>query len=186
MKYKIFPFIIFHRIKIRNFYVGIPLLTLDILNTEDALWMTPFIFGATCLALFWDKIRSKIGFLKETTKEKPNFEKKFQTRQQELRLISRRVREIFIEETKKKGLLIQEAYYGPKDLIEQLIKETQIDKLRLLSSEEYLHKVLDVTDSLRFYVDNSKLQLSKGSKIGLYGFYDLELPENNPAYIYIK
>jgi len=173
-------------VKIKQFYVGLPLLTLDIMNREDVIWMTPIVLGITCLALFWDKIRSKIKFLKESTKEKLTLEKKDEERQQELRLISRRVREIFVEETKKKGLLIQEAYYGPKALIEQLVNQPQSDKLRLMSSPEFFHKILDVTDSIRFYVDSSKLQLTRGPKTGLYGFYDLELPESSPAYIYIK
>ncbi len=167
--------------------MGIPILRFDILNKQDVLWLTPLVFGITCLGIFWDKIRDKIPYLKKSTKkiEQTASKDKSENRQKELRLISRRVREIFMEETRKKGLIILEAYYGSKQHIDQLITKSVMEKSVLLSSPEFANKVLDATDSIRFYVETSKLVLTKGTKVGLYGLYDMELPDDT-CYLYIK
>lgn len=175
------------RIKFKNFYLGLPLFTWEMVKKEQLLWFTPVIFGMAWLAMFWDRIKKKIPFIKEKSDIEPlSLEQKLEKRQKEIKLISRRVREIYNEETRKNGLLIVESYYGTRSLIEQLIQQSQADRIKSLISSDYLHKVLDVTDSIRFYVDSSKLQLLKGSKSKLYGFYELDLPTGENPYLYIK
>lgn len=169
----------------RNFYLGFPLLSLDLTNKEHTIWVTPLVFGMVGLSLFWDKIREKLPFNKKKG-DGNSIEGKLDKRQKEIKLISRRVREIFNEEVRKNGLVIVEAYYGQRDLIEQLIEQPVADRIRSTTSPTFLHKVIDITDSLRFYVDSSKLHLPKGSKSELYGLYQLELSDNRIPDIYIK
>lgn len=170
----------------RNFYFGFPLLALDLTQKEQTVWLTPLVFGMVALSLFWDKIRQKLPFNKKKGTDAGSIQAKLDKRQKEIKLISRRVREIFNEENRKNGLVIVEAYYGQRDLIEQLIELPVADRIRSTTSPTFLHKVLDITDSLRFYVDGSRLQLPKGFKTDLYGIYKLELPENQTSDIYIK
>ena len=125
----------------------------------------------SCLVLFWDKIREKLPFLKEKVDTNKNdVQDKHEKRQTDLKLISRRVKEVFNEEIRKNGLVISEAYYGSKASIEQLAQQSSMEKIKSFMSPEFIQKVIDVTDSTRFYVDNSSLFFPKGSKIGLYGF----------------
>lgn len=172
----------------RHFYIGIPILSLDILQKQGLAYLTPIVFGMTLLTLFWDKISKKLPFNKKTAVKAgaATLEKKIENRQKDLRLISRRVREIFTEENRKEGLVILEAYYGSLIAIDQLLLQSAFDRLKTLGEPDFVSRVIDVTDPLRFYVDGSKLQIPKGSKTELLGFYPLDLLENEVATLYIK
>ena len=173
----------------KHFYVGIPILTLDVFKGDNLGYLNSIVFGITLLTLFWDKISKKLHFNKKNGKAKEGaltLEKKIENRQKELRLISRRVREIFTEENRKEGLVIIEAYYGSRIAIEQLLLQSAFDRLKTLAEPDFVTRVIDVTDPLRFYVDSSKLQIPKGTKTELCGFYTLDLLENEVASLYIK
>jgi len=176
--------------KLKHFYVGIPILTLDIANRDNLAYLTPIVFGITLLTLFWDKISKKLPFNKKDKKAVKegalSLEKKLENRQKDLRLISRRVREIFTEENRKEGLVILEAYYGSRIAIEQLLLQSPFDRLKTLAEPDFVTRVIDVTDPLRFYIDSSKLHIPKGTKTELCGFYALDLLENEVASLYIK
>ena len=163
------------------------MVSLDLLKKEDAVWVTPLVFGMSCLVLFWDKIREKLPFLKEKVDTNKNdVQDKHEKRQTDLKLISRRVKEVFNEEIRKNGLIIGEAYYGSKASIEQLTQQSSMEKIKSFMSPEFNQKIIDVTDSTRFYIDNSRLILPRGSKIGLYGFYKLDLPDEEVPVLYFK
>eukprot|EP00331_Platyophrya_macrostoma_P021771 CAMPEP_0176454962 /NCGR_PEP_ID=MMETSP0127-20121128/30310_1 /TAXON_ID=938130 /ORGANISM="Platyophrya macrostoma, Strain WH" /LENGTH=64 /DNA_ID=CAMNT_0017844441 /DNA_START=390 /DNA_END=581 /DNA_ORIENTATION=- len=61
-------------------------------------------------------------------------------RQKELALISRRVREIYLAEEKKNGLVVREAYYGDREKIQEFIGLTAQQKLQQGVLEETLRK----------------------------------------------
>lgn len=172
--------------KIRDFYVGLPFFALDLAKSEEAKWIAPVVLGMLGLGFFWEKIRGKFKIFEALQRSEVSLEKKLEKRQKELRLISRRVREIYVEETRKNGLLITEAYYGSKSLIDRLLAEPGLERFRYLPQAEFSTGVIDVTDSLRFYIDSSKLYLPKGERTELYGVYDLNLAKGEVPYFHIK
>jgi hypothetical protein len=166
---------------LKQFYLGIPLFTVDSIPE-----MLAVVAGVAILGLKWENIRK--WFIKNTEKETKEItqDDKDLKRQQEIKLISRRVKEIYNDETKKNGMVIKEAYFGSDVVIKYLRNLSQQERMRTLTMDKYSEKVIDVTDSIRFYVDDSKLILTKKSKAGLYGFYAPNLNPDEKLVLYIR
>jgi len=111
---------------------------------------------------------------------------KLEKRAKELKLINIRVRVTYFEEIKNNGLVIIEAYYGPYALIQELKTKNPNQRLKLLMDESVEGKLIDVTDALRYYVDDSRLILQQRSKKSLLGFFELELSKDEVPILFIK
>lgn len=86
-----------------------------------------------------------------------------------LKLISKRVKEIYEQESRTNGLIIKSGYYGSKEHIGILREQGNKERFHLQNNEM---AILDVTLGLMFYIRNSELRLFKQSKKDLTGFYD--------------
>jgi len=160
-------------LRYNNFNIGLPIFSAP-LGTNKAIVLLPVLALATVASFYWDKIMSRM-FPKKAVRPGLTLNMKIEKRARELKLISARVRANFAEEGKEKGLIIKEAYYGSPDLIREMKKYQGAERVKVAMDEKNLGKILDVTDPLRFYVENSKLLLYKRSKKNLLGFYELDV-----------
>jgi Domain of unknown function (DUF3395). len=173
--------------KLKHFYFGIPLLSTGALTTDDIKWLAPVVLGISFLAMKWDKIKAKFfGGAKEKLESEMTFLEKHEKRQKDLKLIARRVKEIYNDEVRKNGLIILEAYYGSRKCIDELRVLDQADKIKTLLTEPYASKVLDVTDSMRFYVEDSKLVIPKRTKGKMYGVFVPLISLEEELVLYIR
>ena len=111
---------------------------------------------------------------------------KLEKRMTELKLINTRVRNSYAEEVKENGLLILEAYYGEQSLIEEVKLKQLLQRTKILMEERVTGKLIDVTDALRYYVVNSKINLSGRPKKTLLGFIELDLLKTEIPMLYIR
>lgn len=101
-------------------------------------------------------------------------------------LVRRRSTQNYQTEKDQQGWIIQEAYYGDRNEIEQLRRISLTQNIHPASLVSQFSKVIDVTIPLQFYVKDSRLQLQKGSKKGLIGFGFPEGLKESDAALYIK
>lgn len=155
---------------------------------DDLVWVTGLGLIFFGLGMIWDKIRANyVGKEEVKNGEKPStIDQKKEKRQKDLGLIARKVRESYEYEKRIKGLLIIEAYYGTKDAIAQLIAIPPLERTVALMKPPFDEKVINVLDSVRFYVDNSHLKLPKKSKTMLFGFYEPPHEDNEDLVLYIR
>lgn len=167
---KIFSF------KKRGFQVEVPffvsnLENLHSLSEDQKKWIFPLLIGSTITScLIFRYFTIKRNKQRETKNLKQMVDKKSK-REIEIKLIQKRAAESYQNECKVHGLVIVEAYYGKKEIIEELLLIQ--DKLSYLElNPEKKQKIIDVTIPLRFQVYDSNLALYGKTKKHLFGFYN--------------
>lgn len=104
-------------------------------------------------------------------------------RNKELALIAGRVRKLYHAEEEANGLLVLEAYYGDRKAIEERLALTFQEKLQ---RPVPMKKILEVTDAVRFCVNDSQLYMKGGSKQNRIGFYLPDDVRPEKAVLYIR